>query len=193
MKDLFDLTGKVALVTGGTHGIGLAIGLLLARAGANVCVNDLQDDKLLSCREIFKKEGLDVFTLKFNVTDENDVDKVISLIEKSVGPIDILVNNAGIIKRIPILDMAIADYKQVIDVDLVAPLIVSKRVAPKMIEKRSGKIINMCSMMSVYGRNTVSAYASAKGGLKLLTQNMTCEWAKYNIQINGIGPGYIAT
>ncbi len=193
MKDLFDLTGKVALVTGGTHGIGLAIGLLLARAGAKVCVNDRQEDKLLICRERFKHEGLDVFTLKFDVTDEHDVDKGISLIEKSVGSIDILVNNAGIIKRIPILEMTIADYKQVIDVDLVAPLIISKRVAPKMIEKRSGKIINMCSMMSVYGRNTVSAYASAKGGLKLLTQNMTCEWAKYNIQINGIGPGYIAT
>jgi gluconate 5-dehydrogenase len=193
MKDLFDLTGKVALVTGGTHGIGLAIGLLLARSGAKVCVNDLQDDKLLSCREIFKKEGLDVFTLKFDVTDENEVDKGISLIEKCVGSVDILVNNAGIIRRIPILEMEISDYRQVIDVDLVAPLIISKRVAPKMIEKRSGKIINMCSMMSVYGRNTVSAYASAKGGLKLLTQSMTCEWAKFNIQINGIGPGYIIT
>ena len=141
MKDLFDLTGKVALVTGGTHGIGLAIGLVLARAGAKVCVNDLQDNKLQGCRESFEKEGLSVFTLKFNVTDEHDVDKGISLIEKSVGPIDILVNNAGIIKRIPILDMAIVDFKQVIDVDLVAPLIVSKRVVPKMIEKRSGKII----------------------------------------------------
>jgi gluconate 5-dehydrogenase len=193
MKDLFNLTGKVALVTGGTHGIGLAVGILLGKAGARVCVNDLGEEKLLSCRENYKKEGLDVYTLKFDVTNETDVDRGVSEIEKNVGPIDILVNNAGIIKRIPILDMNISDYKQVIDVDLVAPLIVSKRVAPAMIAKRSGKIINMCSMMSVYGRNTVSAYASAKGGLKLLTQNMTCEWAKYNIQINGIGPGYIAT
>lgn len=193
MKDLFDLTGKVALVTGGTHGIGLAVGLLLAKAGAKVCVNDLQEDKLQSCKESFKNQGLEVFTLKFNVTDENDVDKGISLIEKTVGPVDILVNNAGIIKRIAILDISLADFKQVIDADLIAPLIVSKRVAPNMIEKRAGKIINMCSMMSEYGRNTVSAYSSAKGGLKLLTQNMTCEWAKYNIQINGVGPGYIAT
>ena len=193
MKELFDLTGKVALVTGGTHGIGLAIGLLLGKAGAKVCVNDLQDEKLQQCRESFRKEGLDVFTLKFNVTDEADVDKGVLLIEENVGPVDILVNNAGIIKRIPILDMPVADFRQVIDVDLVAPLIVSKRVVPGMIKKRSGKIINMCSMMSIYGRNTVSAYASAKGGLKLLTQNMTCEWAKYNIQVNGIGPGYIAT
>lgn len=193
MKELFDLTGKVALVTGGTHGIGLAIGLLFAKAGAKVCVNDLQEDKLSNCREAFRKEGLQVYTLIFDVTDEKAVNNGITEIEKNVGSIDILVNNAGIIKRIPILDMSVEDYKQVIDVDLVAPLVVSKRVIPNMITKRSGKIINMCSMMSVYGRNTVSAYASAKGGLKLLTQNMTCEWAKYNIQINGIGPGYIAT
>lgn len=193
MKELFDLTGKVALVTGGTHGIGLAIGLLLAKAGARVCVNDLQDEKLTNCKDEYKKEGLEVYTLKFDVTDEKDVDRGITQIENNVGPVDILVNNAGIIKRIPILEMAVSDYKQVIDVDLVAPLILSKRVAPNMIRKRGGKIINMCSMMSVYGRNTVSAYASAKGGLKLLTRNMTCEWAKYNVQVNGIGPGYIAT
>jgi gluconate 5-dehydrogenase len=193
MKELFDLTGKVALITGGTHGIGLAIGILLGKAGARVCVNDLSGEKLESCRAEFAKENLDVFAINFNVTDEADVDRGISLIEKELGTVDILVNNAGIIKRIPILDMPVADFKQVLDVDLVAPLIVSKRVVPAMIKKRAGKIINMCSMMSIYGRNTVSAYASAKGGLKLLTQNMTCEWAKYNIQVNGIGPGYIAT
>jgi gluconate 5-dehydrogenase len=193
MKDLFDLTGRVALVTGGTHGIGLATGLLLARAGARVCANDIDDEKLKSCVAAFGKEGLEIYTLKFDVTDEQDVDRGIAEIEKKVGEVDILVNNAGIIKRIPILDMQISDYRRVIEVDLVAPLIVSKRVVTGMIRRRSGKIINMCSMMSVYGRNSVSAYASAKGGLKLLTQNMTCEWAKYNIQINGIGPGYIAT
>ncbi len=193
MNELFDLQGKVALITGGTHGIGMAIGMVLGKAGAKICVNDLSDDKLDECCEVYKKEGIDVYALKFDVTNEADVDKGITKIENEVGDIDILVNNAGIIKRIPILDMPIEDYKQVIDVDLVAPLIVAKRVAPKMIAKRSGKIINMCSMMSVYGRNSVSAYASAKGGLKLLTANMCCEWAKYNLQINGIGPGYIAT
>jgi len=193
IQELFDLTGKVALVTGGTHGIGMAIGKVLGKAGAKICVNDISEEKLESCKTEYASEGIDVYTLKFNVTDETDVDHGISEIEANVGDIDILINNAGIIKRIPILDMDISDYKQVIDVDLVAPLIVSKRVAPKMIAKRAGKIINMCSMMSVYGRNSVAAYASAKGGLKLLTANMTCEWAKYNIQINGIGPGYIAT
>lgn len=193
MNELFDLTGKVALITGGTHGIGMAIGKVLGQAGAKICVNDLSEEKLQACKTEYKTAGIDVFTVVFNVTDEADVDRGISVIEKEVGAIDILVNNAGIIKRIPILDMPMSDFRQVIDVDLIAPLIVAKRVAPAMIAKRSGKIINMCSMMSVYGRNSVSAYASAKGGLKLLTANMCCEWAKYNLQINGIGPGYIAT
>ncbi|TCO07244.1 gluconate 5-dehydrogenase [Natronoflexus pectinivorans] len=193
INELFDLSGKVALITGGTHGIGMAIGKVLGKAGAKVCVNDLSAEKLQECKAEYAKDGIDVYTLVFDVTNEADVDKGISQIEKDLGNVDILVNNAGIIKRIPILEMPLNDFKQVLDVDLVAPLIVAKRVAPKMIEKRSGKIINMCSMMSVYGRNSVSAYASAKGGLKLLTANMTCEWAKYNLQINGIGPGYIAT
>lgn len=193
INELFSLTGKVALITGGTHGIGMAIATTLGKAGAKIVVNDLSEEKLASCKAEYKKMGLDVYTLVFDVTNETAVDKGISEIEKNVGPVDILVNNAGIIKRIPILDMPVADFKQVIDIDLVAPLIVAKRVAPGMIKRRSGKIINMCSMMSIYGRNTVSAYASAKGGLKLLTANMCCEWAKYNVQINGIGPGYIAT
>jgi gluconate 5-dehydrogenase len=193
IEQLFDLSGKVALITGGTHGIGMAIGKILGKAGARICVNDISDEKLKGCIKEYSAGGIHIYTLHFDVTDEADVDRAITQIEEEVGDIDILVNNAGIIKRIPILDMPVSDFRQVIDVDLVAPLIVSKRVVPKMIEKRSGKIINMCSMMSVYGRNSVSAYASAKGGLKLLTANMTCEWAKYNIQINGIGPGYIAT
>jgi gluconate 5-dehydrogenase len=193
ISDLFSLSGKVALITGGTHGIGLAIATTLGKAGAKVCINDLSQEKLDTCKKTLKEQGIDIYTLIFDVTDENAVDKGITEIEKNVGIIDILVNNAGIIKRIPILEMPISDFKQVIEIDLVAPLIVSKRVVPGMIEKRSGKIINMCSMMSIYGRNTVSAYASAKGGLKLLTSNMCCEWAKYNVQVNGIGPGYIAT
>jgi gluconate 5-dehydrogenase len=193
IQDLFDLTGNVVLVTGGTHGIGMAIGTILGQAGAKICVNDIDEAKLKSAKAEYAAAGIDAYTTVFNVTDEADVDAGISRIEAEVGTIDILVNNAGIIKRIPILDMPVEDFKQVIDVDLIAPFIVGKRVAPGMIKKGGGKIINMCSMMSVYGRNSVSAYASAKGGLKLLTANMCCEWAKHNIQINGIGPGYIAT
>lgn len=193
INELFDLTGKVALITGGAHGIGMAIGKTLGAAGAKICVNGTNDERLLACKSEFAKSDVEVYTVNFDVSVEEAVDKGITEIEKNVGPIDILVNNAGIIKRIPILDMPVTEYKQVIDIDLVAPLILAKRVVPGMIERRHGKIINMCSMMSVYGRNSVSAYSSAKGGLKLLTANMTCEWAKYNIQINGIGPGYIAT
>ena len=139
INELFDLNGKVALITGGTHGIGMAIGKVLGKSGAKICVNDISEEKLESCKAEYAAEGIDVFAIKFNVTDEADVDRGISEIEKEVGEIDILVNNAGIIKRIPILDMPVADYKLVLDVDLVAPLIVSKRVAPKMIAKRSGK------------------------------------------------------
>lgn len=193
IQELFDLSGKVALVTGGTHGIGMAVGKVLAQAGATLCVNGRNDEKLEQCKADFKKEGIDVYTFNFDVCSEEEVDAGIGQIEKEVGPIDILVNNAGIIKRVPMLDISVKEFEQVIDVDLVAPFIVAKRVAPSMIERRAGKIINMCSMMSEYGRQNVSAYASAKGGLKLLTQNMTCEWAKYGLQINGIGPGYIAT
>jgi gluconate 5-dehydrogenase len=191
--ELFDLKGKTALVTGGTHGIGMAIAVGLANAGAKICINDIFEDKLASAKEQYRAKGIDIYTLKFDVTSEEDVDRGISQIEREVAPIDVLVNNAGIIKRIPILQMKVSEFKEVIEIDLVAPLIVAKRVVPKMIERRGGKIINMCSMMSVYGRNSVSAYASAKGGLKLLTQTMCCEWAKHNIQVNGIGPGYIAT
>lgn len=193
LQELFDLKGKVVLVTGGTHGIGLAIGMVLGKAGAKICVNGRDEAKLESAKKEYTAKGIDVYTTLFNVTNEAEVDAGISRIEDEVGTVDILVNNAGIIKRIPILDMPVDDYKQVIDVDLVAPFIVGKRVAPSMIKKGAGKIINMCSMMSEYGRNSVSAYASAKGGLKLLTATMCCEWAKHNIQVNGIGPGYIAT
>ena len=193
IQELFDLKGKVVLITGGTHGIGMAVGTVLGKAGAKICVNDLSEDKLAAAKAEYAASGIDCYTVVFNVTDEAEVDAGISKIEQDVGTIDILVNNAGIIKRIPILDMPVEDYRLVIDVDLIAPFIVGKRVAPNMIKKGAGKIINMCSMMSVYGRNSVSAYASAKGGLKLLTANMCCEWAKHNIQVNGIGPGYIAT
>lgn len=189
----FDLTGKTALVTGATHGIGMAVAKGLAQQGAKICVNDIDEAKLESCRAAYLKDGIEVYRLIFDVTSEEDVDRGISQIENEVGPIDILVNNAGIIKRVPILEMDLDEFKQVLEVDLVSPLIVSRRVVPSMIQRRAGKIINMCSMMSVYGRQNVSAYASAKGGLKLLTQNMCCEWAKYNLNINGIGPGYIAT
>jgi gluconate 5-dehydrogenase len=143
--------------------------------------------------DAYRKDGIDATGYLFDVTNDQSVREAIDKIEKEAGPIDILVNNAGIIKRIPILEMDVADFRQVIDVDLVGPFIVSKHVGKYMVQRKAGKIINICSMMSELGRNTVTAYAAAKGGLKMLTKNMATEWAKYNIQVNGIGPGYFAT
>jgi gluconate 5-dehydrogenase len=191
--NLFDLTNKRALVTGGTHGLGMAIAFGLASAGAEIIINDISEEKLKNARKEYKDNGVNVHTYLFDVTNDKEVEKYIDLIEKEIGSIDILVNNAGIIKRIPMQDMETEDFRAVIDVDLVGPFIVSKYVGRKMIERGEGKIINMNSMMSELGRNTVSAYAAAKGGLKMLTKNMATEWAKYNIQTNGIGPGYFAT
>ena len=190
---LFDLTGKTALVTGGTHGLGMAIAIGLANAGATIVINDLSVEKLQAAKAEYEKNGINVYTINFNVTDESEVKRALMKIEEDVAPIDILVNNAGIIKRIPIIEMQVQEFKDVIEVDLVAPFIMAKNVVPGMIKRGHGKIINMCSMMSELGRDTVSAYASAKGGLKMLTKSMSTEWAKYNIQANGIGPGYFAT
>ena len=190
---LFDLTGKNALVTGGTHGIGMAIATGLANAGANIIVNDIFPEKLESAKEEYAKNGIDIHTYVLNVTDEEAVNRTIPVIEEEVGPIDILVNNAGIIKRIPILEMSADEFRQVLDVNLTGQFIMAKAVAKGMVARKSGKIINMCSMMSELGRATVSAYAASKGGLKMLTRSMATEWARHNVQINGIGPGYIAT
>lgn len=190
---LFDLTGKRALVTGATHGLGMSIATGLAKAGAQIVINDIASDKLESSIKEYAANGIKAHGYLFDVTDDAAVKLHIDKIEKEVGPIDILVNNAGIIKRIPAVDMEVADFEQVIKIDLIGPFIMSKYVARKMIERKAGKIINMCSMMSELGRDTVSAYASAKGGLKMLTKNLATEWAKFNIQVNGIGPGYFAT
>ena len=191
--NLFDLSGKTALITGGIHGLGMAMAKGLGNAGATIVVNNNSQEALGDAVAEYKACGLKAFGYVFDVTKENEVIEAIEKIEKEVGPIDILVNNAGIIKRTPIVDMEVSDFKMVIDVDLVGPFIVSKNVAKGMIQRGGGKIINICSMMSELGRDTVSAYASAKGGLKMLTKSMATEWAKFNIQTNGIGPGYFAT
>lgn len=190
---MFRLDGKVALVTGASYGIGFAIAKGLANAGAKVVFNDIKQELVDKGLEAYKAEGIDAKGYVCDVTDENAVNAMVAQIEKEVGVIDILVNNAGIIKRIPMHEMTAAEFRQVIDVDLNAPFIVSKAVIPAMIKKGGGKIINICSMMSELGRETVSAYAAAKGGLKMLTRNICSEYGEFNIQCNGIGPGYIAT
>jgi len=192
INNLFDLTGKRALITGGTHGLGMAMAKGLGNAGAELLINGHSPAKLEKAIEAYRNVGLNAKGYLFDVTKEDEVKAAILEIEKE-GPIDILINNAGIIKRIPMEDMEVSDFREVIDVDLVGPFIVSKHVGKNMIFRKAGKIINICSMMSELGRNTVSAYAAAKGGLKMLTRNMATEWAKHNIQVNGIGPGYFAT
>ena len=189
----FSLEGKVALITGASYGIGYAIAKGLHAAGAKIVFNDIKQEFVDRGLSAYAADGIDAKGYVCDVTDEDAVNAMVAQIEKEVGVIDILVNNAGIIKRIPMIEMKASEFRQVIDVDLNAPFIVSKAVLPSMIKQRSGKIINICSMMSEFGRETVSAYASAKGGLKMLTRNIASEYGQYNIQCNGIGPGYIAT
>ena len=189
----FSLEGKVALVTGAAYGIGFAMAEAFAQAGAKIAFNCRSEHHLEQALSDYKAKGIDARGYICDVTKEEDVKAMVADIEKELGVIDILVNNAGIIKRIPMTEMSVEEFKQVIDIDLNAPFIMSKTVIPGMIKKAHGKIINVCSMMSELGRETVSAYAAAKGGLKMLTRNICSEFGEHNIQCNGIGPGYIAT
>lgn len=193
MKELFNLEGKVALVTGATYGIGFSMALGLAKSGARIVFNDINEELVEKGRKAYEEAGINAKGYVCDVTNEEAVKELITKIENEIGIVDILVNNAGIIKRIPMTEMSVEDFRKVIDVDLNAPFIVSKAVIPGMIKKGHGKIINICSMMSELGRETVSAYAAAKGGLKMLTKNICSEFGDKNIQCNGIGPGYIAT
>lgn len=189
----FSLEGKTALVTGASYGIGFAIASALASAGAKIVFNDINEEFLNKGLAAYKEAGIDAKGYICDVTDEEAVNKMVAQIAEDVAPVDILVNNAGIIKRVPMIEMSAAEFRQVVDVDLNAPFIVAKAVIPGMIERGGGKIINICSMMSELGRETVSAYAAAKGGLKMLTRNIASEYGEFNIQCNGIGPGYIET
>lgn len=193
MTNPFSLEGKVALITGASYGIGFNIAKAFHAAGATIVFNDIKQELVDKGLASYKEEGIEAHGYVCDVTNEAQVQEMVGKIEKEVGEIDILVNNAGIIKRIPMHEMKREEFQQVIDIDLVGPFIVSKAVLPSMMRRRHGKIINICSMMSELGRETVSAYAAAKGGLKMLTRNICSEYGEYNIQCNGIGPGYIAT
>ena len=193
ITESFSLKGKVALVTGASYGIGFAVASAFASAGATIVFNDIREELVQKGLNAYREAGIEARGYVCDVTSEEQVAELIARIEKEVGVVDILVNNAGIIKRIPMVEMTAAEFRQVVDVDLNAPFIVSKAVIPGMIKKGHGKIINICSMMSELGRETVSAYAAAKGGLKMLTRNIASEYGGCNIQCNGIGPGYIET
>ncbi|MDC7293715.1 MULTISPECIES: gluconate 5-dehydrogenase [unclassified Butyrivibrio] len=189
----FSLEGKVAWITGASYGLGLAYAVAFAESGAKIVFNDINQDLVDKGLAEYAKRGIEVYGAVCDVTNEEQVQKFVADVKEKVGSIDILVNNAGIIKRIPMHEMTLKEWNQVIDVDLTGPFVCAKAVLPDMMEKRSGKIINACSMMSEFGRETVSAYAAAKGGLKMLTRNICSEYGQYNIQCNAIGPGYIAT
>lgn len=195
MTDLnsFSLSGKIALVTGASYGIGFAIASAYAKCGATIVFNDINQELVDKGLKAYEEIGIKAHGYVCDVTNEDAVNALVAQVEKEVGIIDILVNNAGIIKRIPMCEMSAADFRRVIDIDLNGPFIVSKACIPGMIKKGHGKIINICSMMSELGRETVSAYAAAKGGLKMLTKNICSEYGEHNIQCNGVGPGYIAT
>ncbi|MDD6380678.1 MAG: gluconate 5-dehydrogenase [Lachnospiraceae bacterium] len=191
--DKFRLDGKVAWITGASYGLGLAYAEAMAEVGAQIVFNDINQDLVDRGLAEYKKNGIDAFGQICDVTNEEQVDAFVKEVIDKYGHIDILVNNAGIIKRIPMVEMTVKQWDQVINVDLTGPFICSKAVIPYMIKQGGGKIINACSMMSELGRETVSAYAAAKGGLKMLTKNICSEYGQYNIQCNAIGPGYIAT
>lgn len=190
---LFDLTGKNALVTGGTQGLGFDIAKGLGEAGARVILNARNPLKLEEGLAKMRSLGIEAEGAVFDTTKSDQIVPAIEKIEAEIGPIHILVNNAGIIKRVPLEQMEDADFEEVLSTNLSGVFKVSKVVARKMIERKEGKIINMCSMMSELGRANVGAYAASKGGLKMLTRNMAAEWAVHNIQVNGIGPGYYIT
>ena len=190
---LFDLTGKRALITGGTHGLGMAMAEGLANAGAELIITGTTPAKMDKALFHYKTKGYKVSGYIFDITDDKLAATKISEMVSDGGQIDILVNNAGIIKRELATTMPVDDFRRVIEVDLVGAFIISQLLGNRMIKNGGGKIINICSMMSELGRNSVSAYAAAKGGLKMLTRSLATEWAKHNIQVNGIGPGYFAT
>jgi gluconate 5-dehydrogenase len=193
LLNTFKLDGKIALVTGASYGIGFAMASGLAEAGATVVFNDINQELVDKGLAAYEEAGIKAHGYVCDVTNEDQVTDFIAKVEAEVGVVDILVNNAGIIKRIPMHEMTAAEFRQVIDIDLNGPFIMAKAVIPSMMKKGAGKIINICSMMSELGRETVSAYAAAKGGLKMLTKNIASEYGEHNIQCNGIGPGYIAT
>lgn len=190
---LFDLSGRTALITGSSQGLGFAFARGLAHAGAAIVLNGRDATKLATAAAQLRAEGARVATAVFDVNDSATIATEVARIETEFAQIDILLNNAGIHRRAPLLEMTEQQWREVIDTNLTSAFLVTRAVAPGMIARRSGKIINICSVMSEVGRPTTANYAAAKSGLKMLTRSMTIEWARHNLQINGIGPGYFVT
>jgi len=190
---LFDLTGKRALVTGSSRGLGFSVAAALGRHGATVILNGRDDGALSQAVAKLRDEGIDAHPARFDLTDPDAATAAIGQAVRTVGAVDILVNNAGVQLRKPFLDFALEDWRMILDVHLIGSVVASRAVLPGMVERQAGKIINICSLMSELGRPTIAPYASAKGALRMLTRNLAVEFARHNIQVNGIGPGYFAT
>jgi gluconate 5-dehydrogenase len=188
--DLFNLKGKTALITGSSSGLGLVLSSGLASYGCRIILNGRNPDKLAAAVSQMKDHGFDVTGYVFDVVNSREVEEVMEKNKNEIGNIDILVNNAGIQKRAPLEDFMEKDWDQVIDINLKGPYIMAKVVIKDMIKRQAGKIINICSLQSELARPTIAPYAASKGGLKMLTRAMATEWAKYNVQVNAIGPGY---
>jgi gluconate 5-dehydrogenase len=193
MSILFDLHGRIALVTGSSRGIGNALAVGLAQAGAKVIVNSRNEDDVNAAVAELRAAGYEAEGAAFDVTNAEQVEAAIAAIETAVGPIDICVNNAGIQRRVPLHEVSVEVWQEVLDTNLTSAFLVGAAVARRMIPRNSGKIINICSLMSALGRPSTGPYTASKGGLKMLTQGMCADWARYGMQINAIGPGYFLT
>jgi gluconate 5-dehydrogenase len=193
MINLFTITGKRILITGSGGGIGLCLAEGLSQNGASVILNGRNFEKLESARRFIGDKGYIASISVFDITDEKRVIEAIDKIEMEDGPIDILINNAGIQKRAPLEEFSSSDWDELININLKGAFLTGRTVARKMIDRKRGKIINICSLQSELARPSIAPYAASKGGLKMLTRAMATEWAKYNIQVNGIGPGYFKT
>ncbi|NWA59945.1 SDR family oxidoreductase [Pantoea sp. B9002] len=194
MQTLFNLSGKTALITGSTRGLGFAYAQGLAQAGAKVLLNGTRQEHMDTALEQLQQRGFDARGFLFNVADEAAIEAVFQQLDEENIHVDIVINNAGIQFRKPMLELALSDWQRVLDVNLTSAFLVSRAAAKRMVERqRGGKIINIGSLTSEAARPTVAPYTAAKGGIKLLTKSMAAEWAPFNIQTNGIGPGYILT
>lgn len=191
--NLFDIKNLIVLITGSTQGIGFGLARGFAQAGAKVYLNGRNQEKIEKSIQQLDSEGLVAHAACFDVNQTDQIQQGIERIISHSGTLDVLINNAGIIIRERLANLAQEDFEKVLRTDLIAPFVISKIAVQNMIKNQKGKIINICSLMSEIARETVGAYTAAKGGLKMLTKNMAVEWAPHNIQVNGIGPGFIAT
>lgn len=192
-QTLFDLTGKLALITGSGRGIGLTLAQGLAQAGCQVVLNDIDEQRLNDSVAKLKAAGFVCHGVLFDVRDEKMINEQVASIENDIGNIDILINNAGIQIRAPLEEFNSDDWRRLIDINLTGAFLVAKAVVQGMIKRRAGKIINICSIQSELARPTIAPYTASKGGIRNLTKGMATDWGKYNIQVNGIAPGYFKT